>query len=93
MFLFSDSPSEDLLTAFAKQSKKYKRQFHFVHSTITTGMGLKISEVAGISSKHENSILILKFENGKLKKFILRKIFDEPNFKDFVQSFEDKSLP
>jgi protein disulfide-isomerase A1 len=92
IFIFNDEDNSDALKTFRTVAQKFTGDnLVFSHSTITTGLGARLSEFLGITPKDTNSVRIIKFAAGNLLKFKLDTVTEEA-LTQFIQDWKNDKL-
>jgi len=92
IFLFNDEDNSDALKTFKTVAQKFAGEsLVFSHSTITTGLGARLSEFLGITPKDTDSIRIIKFTAGNLLKYKLETVTEE-TLTQFIQDWKNDKL-
>lgn len=92
VFYFSDDQDTEGLKVFKAVAKKFAGgDLVFSHSTITTGLGARLSEFLGITPKDAGSARIIKFNNGNLLKYKLDTLTEE-GLTNFVDDWKNDRL-
>ena len=92
IFYFSDKEDSEGLKAFSDvaNSKKYT-DLIFSKSTITGGLGQRLSEYVGVTDKDEGTIRLVKFAGQELNKYKLETT-DKTEIEKFLDDFKDGKL-
>lgn len=92
VFIFADEPETDATNIFKAVAKKnVGGPLIFSQSTITTGLGARLSEFLGITAKDTNSVRIIKFNGGNLLKYKLETV-TEHNLEKFIDDWKNERL-
>jgi protein disulfide-isomerase A1 len=92
IFIFTDeteTPETAVFRAVAK--KNVGGPLTFSQSTITTGLGARLSEFLGIATKDANTVRIIKFNSGNLLKFRLETVTEE-SLEKFIDDWKNERL-
>lgn len=92
IFVFTDEKETDATNIFKIVAKKNAGgPLIFSQSTITSGLGARLSEFLGITAKDANSVRIIKFNNGSLLKYKLEN-FTEESLTHFINDWKANKL-
>lgn len=92
IFLFQDSKS-DMVEVFTEVAKDKKfAKFNYSTSTVTSGLGARLSEFVGVKASDAPCIRIVQFKNQNLDKFKMNEEFNKENLVKFVEDFHNGKL-
>jgi len=91
IFYFSDKEDSEGLKAFSQVAASKKFDITFSKSTITTGLGHRLSEYIGVTDKDEGSVRLVKFAGQDLNKYKLDTVTVE-SLEKFLTDFKDGKL-
>lgn len=92
IFIFTDEPETEATKVFKVVAKKHAGgPLIFSQSTITTGLGARLSEFLGITAKDANTVRIIKFSSGNLLKYKLETVTEESLTK-FIDDWKNEKL-
>lgn len=91
VFFFNDNHDTETEKVFYSVAASKKFNIIFSRSTITTGLGQRLSEYIGVNGKHENEVRLVKFQGQDLEKYRLEKVTVESLTK-FVEDFQEGKL-
>ena len=92
VFYFNDDQDTEGLKTFRTVAQKFVGgPLVFSHSTITTGLGARLSEFLGITPKDAGSVRIVKFNNGNLLKYKLETV-TEDSLTAFIEDWKNDRL-
>lgn len=69
MFYFSDDASDAGLVTFRQFAKDNKGTITFSYSTVSEGLGARLSEYIGVTAADTPCVRLVQFENGELQKY------------------------
>lgn len=91
IFYFSDSHDSETEKIFYSVAATKKHNIIFSRSTITSGLGQRLSEYIGVSAKHEHEVRLVKFKGQELEKFKLEKVTAQ-SLTQFIEDFQEGKL-
>jgi len=92
IFLFTDEPQTETTTIFKNVAQKLAGgDLTFSQSTITTGLGQRLSEFLGVTAGDANSVRIIKFDAGNLLKYKLTQV-TEDSLLQFINDWKSGQL-
>ena len=69
IFFFSDETEDSNMNSFRDAAKEKQGDIFFSKSTISSGLGARLSEFLGVTKADAPTIRIIRFNNGSLDKF------------------------
>ena len=91
IFYFSDTTDSETEKLFYSVAASKKFNIIFSRSTITSGLGQRLAEYIGVTSKNENEVRLVKFQGQELEKYRLEKVTVE-SLKTFIEDFQEGKL-
>lgn len=91
IFFFNDNTDSEAEKVFYSVAATKKFKIIFSRSTITSGLGQRLSEYIGVNSKHENEVRLVKFQGQELEKFKLEN-FTAESLTRFIEDFQEGKL-
>lgn len=90
--LFTDATSGAEHEAFNAVAKDLKDTLIFSHSTVTTGLGQRLSDYIGVKAAETPAVWIIHPKSGDLAKFPLNGSISADNIRTFVSNFQNGKL-
>jgi len=91
IFFFTENPESEDLKVFAEVAKERKSDMFFSKSSITEGLGERLSEYLGVTLEDEGSVRIVKFVGESVVKYQLKKVTKEALIQ-FLDDFKANTL-
>ena len=91
IFLFTNDATNDAVTIFNEVAKERKGDLTFSKSTIKEGLGERLSEYLGITDDDNNSVRIIRFNEGNVIKYKLAS-FNKEQLLQFIDDFKANKL-
>lgn len=91
IFLFNEGTESAATKAFAAAAKTRAKDILFSQSTITSGLGARLSEFLGITGKDVDGVRIIRFNGGNLLKFKLDDVTEE-GINKFIDDWKSEKL-
>lgn len=92
IFVFSDEKDTEAAKLLAEAAKENRSSgLVFSWSTITSGLGARLSEFLGVTSKDANTVRIVKFSGGNLMKYKLANVNKE-TLAHFIDDWKNNKL-
>jgi protein disulfide-isomerase A1 len=77
MIYFTDDNDDTNLATFKELAKARQTDIFFARSTVTGGLGARLSEFLGVDKTNSPCVRLIKFEAGNLEKFVVTDLTTE----------------
>ena len=91
IFIFNEGTESAATKAFAAVAKRRGKDILFSQSTITTGLGARLSEFLGVTAADADGVRIIRFAGGNLTKFKLNDV-TEAGIDKFIDDWKADKL-
>lgn len=91
IFIFNEGTETPATRAFAAVAKKRSKDILFSQSTITSGLGARLSEFLGVTAQDADSVRIIRFAGGNLTKYRLAQVTEE-SINKFIDDWKSDKL-